>query len=168
MSYLRRQVSSFFDAPSCRQGSRVYITFRQTADFNIFASICHTCVYMSYLCRQVSSLFDARSCRQGSKAYITPKQTSDFNIFASTCHTCVGRYPVFLTHSAAGREVEFYIALKQIAGFNIFSSTYHTCVYVSYLRRQVSSLFDASSCRQGSRVYITLKQISGFNIFTIF
>ena len=80
---LRRQVSNyFFDATSCRQGSRICITLNQVACFKFFSNICHA------LRRQVSNyFFDATSCRQGSEVCITLNQIVCFKFFSNVCHT---------------------------------------------------------------------------------
>ena len=100
-----------------------------------------------------------------------------------------------MTHSAAGRKVEFILHSSRLPVFSILkffllSYFFLLCffffkicnlsfnnsnaspdlfsVYVSCLCRQVSSFFDALSCRQESRVYITFRQITCFFYTQVF
>ena len=159
VSYLRRQVSSLFDALSCRQESRVCVTLNRTAGFKCF------CIYFFsflFFCFAISSslsflrfpVIPTFSCH----TYVFLSYLRFPVMLACTCHTCVGRYPVFLTHSAAGRKVEFALHSIGLLGLSVFVFSFLFCF---------SFFYNASSCRQESRVCITLNRTAGFKCFCI-
>ena len=143
----------FFDAISCRQESRVYITFKQI-----------TCFFYT----QVFFFFPIFFFSVFSfLKFVTLASTTQMHhpiYFLCTCHACAGRYPVILTHSAAGRKVEFALHSNRLLGLSVFVFSFlfffFSIFLFCYFFILVISAFSCHACvgRNPEEFYFAIKK----------